>query len=1237
MDKNFYYDNDFNIDNAFTSVKFGYDMPILETDLNEMQEIQTFNRKSFINKICKSGIIELVDKDFKGEKIVYNPNGERNKIIVAPMRAVINGYELHIKGNYELINKDLSKTDGYIEIDLGEAPAGNIDDKNINGLYRDDFVYLQFWFEELSGKSTIRKYGNLNGEILKNSIYDKRINKETTRRMAIRWKICIKKGVDFSNWENGFGYNSFNDYSDITADIHVENYIDKVFKNATHSVFKGCEFYGDNNLWVAGKLNTNNPSMTKDKDLVFAIPLYKVTRRNKKLYSLKNPNGSIDFNHNDKNLRPDNKCFDMIYPTDVLDLRKNVIINNNYTEYYLDNTLRDIFNGQLMTKENKKMKRLQLGVKPIPINTNNLIFSDSFDLDNNPRLGNKPIISTKDNSEIKYVPSVTKWGVKIDGKCKINYEIKDIENPANNINANNGTIEFFLIPNWSTTDETEQTIFTLKDEMGHNFITMKKKSNKLVINRYHDYRIEGILDNPIPEPINIYSGVYALLSNRVYHIRIIWDANSDIDSNIFAVYINGKIIAETVAYDALSLMNITKLQIGDIEDIVYPSTGFIIDELNIFNKRLSNTVWNLPEDYLKGDAIIMPSFNGLFRNFRDNEYEQQNIVNYKVVSSGDTFEVKPPYNLRFGETTPEVYCINKHENSPEDLEEGYKIEGTWEGLNENKNLKFKLNDKILKSFNGERLAIKYSLIIKNDNKLDDIPNEILKAEVYNYNTKISNEISFNEENNYSVLNEPRKVEKLLTTTINNFKEDYEGVRYLFDLKDVGFDFSTFRNEHNQDFAFSRLLEYYVTGNGTNEIPNLPSELYGYKVLYIRNVYFLNNTMYDNSKKDTEKLNIISCKQVTNQDDKMVFNIKLNRVLRNGDKIKLEIALGGLVFDYNNISKTIVGNICKADYLEFTTTGDRSVYTIPVGNVLKDNGTNNITDQDDINRNGVILSLGKSFEVDPDDIEKSYYICFRNGVLYKYEYVDGINKPFLKIKITQIVDGFESQLPIGEKIQIPVLVTHQPSSEDIVSIWYNCIPYQGILSNNEVKLKRVSKWKYFITTFSSSYVNDKFNKAYSISNVINRLPGGLTSSLFIKGQDIDLKAYRFTNKESEEQYEINKKLIFIGQSFIGNTNDDIDKHMFDLDVDYIINKVHGKLQDDIININNKEFKIYLPECSYPINKYCGMASVVMDEYGDLYLLVIGDTNNNIPSLVNSITPKYADLFIIPNRPSQINRN
>src|SRR3712207_6150237 len=201
MDKNFYYDNDFNIDNAFTSVKFGYDMPILETDLNEMQEIQTFNRKSFINKICKSGIIELVDKDFKGEKIVYNPNGERNKIIVAPMRAVINGYELHIKGNYELINKDLSKTDGYIEIDLGEAPAGNIDDKNINGLYRDDFVYLQFWFEELSGKSTIRKYGNLNGEILKNSIYDKRINKETTRRMAIRWKICIKKGVDFRSEE----------------------------------------------------------------------------------------------------------------------------------------------------------------------------------------------------------------------------------------------------------------------------------------------------------------------------------------------------------------------------------------------------------------------------------------------------------------------------------------------------------------------------------------------------------------------------------------------------------------------------------------------------------------------------------------------------------------------------------------------------------------------------------------------------------------------------------------------------------------------------------------------------------------------------------------------------------------------------------------------------------------------------------------------------------------------------
>jgi hypothetical protein len=50
----------------------------------------------------------------------------------------------------------------------------------------------------------------------------------------------------------------------------------------------------------------------------------------------------------------------------------------------------------------------------------------------------------------------------------------------------------------------------------------------------------------------------------------------------------------------------------------------------------------------------------------------------------------------------------------------------------------------------------------------------------------------------------------------------------------------------------------------------------------------------------------------------------------------------------------------------------------------------------------------------------------------------------------------------------------------------------------------------------------------------------------------------------------------------------------------------------------------------------MACIVSDEFGDLYLFVIGDTNDNLSTINNYISPKFGDLFVIPYRPGFINR-
>ena len=85
-----------------------------------------------------------------------------------------------------------------------------------------------------------------------------------------------------------------------------------------------------------------------------------------------------------------------------------------------------------------------------------------------------------------------------------------------------------------------------------------------------------------------------------------------------------------------------------------------------------------------------------------------------------------------------------------------------------------------------------------------------------------------------------------------------------------------------------------------------------------------------------------------------------------------------------------------------------------------------------------------------------------------------------------------------------------------------------------------------------------------------------------------------------------------------------------------------MQDDNIILKNTDYMIYLPMNESidgqtgSINRYCGMSCVVMNEFGDLYVLIIGDTNNNTSTNNNYVCPTYGDMFMIPYRPSVAGR-
>ena len=1082
MKNGFEHSNQFNTDSSFTSIKFGYDRPILETELNELQEIQNHNRKLLANKICKSGIIDLVDKDFAGEPIVYNPNNELNKIAIAPMKVIVNGYEIHVCGNYKI-----GEINTYLDIDLGDAPTGNEEETK----FRQDLVFLQVWLEEFEGNDEMKRYGHDDGTVIPNTIVDERVGEETSHRMLLKWKIrttnMLNKYMDFNRWEYGFGFenNGAGNFVRIETDIldnlniNNDNY-DKIFANATHYMFKGCMFYGDNNLWVAGRPDRTDPSNTKDTQYVYALPLFRVDRRNQQIFSIDNSNGSKSFDEQNINLRPDHKCYNLVYESDIVDLRKTVIIGDNEATYRLDNTLNELFTGKLSTKDNEKMKRIQFGIKPLTKQINNIIFLETFNKGSDglpiPDLGHKPTIEPK-NITLEYKPSVTELGVNMNGKYKIIYDMRTIS-----INKDEGTIEFFLSPNWNGFDNVEQDILTLNYQSVNNdietpFLTIKKINSYDKLNNFIDSRLVvkrfiGTSNTAHCSEMNV--GISKISKGKMYHFRISWS----VQKNEFNCYLNGKIIGNSLDKDILKAANvpINKMIIGNIESNVKANTGFIIDELAIYKTALLNTNWSIPQDYIDGNASILPSFNSVLRNYRSNQHQQNDCVNYVETKVGaTTIEIHAPYGTIIGNTTPKIYCLKKHVNSPGNLLEGVELTGSWTGLGTNR-LIFTLNTTAILNFaqfTGEVVAVQYSIITTGKNNIDDIPNEILKSEMHNIETDKVDEVSFNIENNTNEINNPREIKKLVTkTTDSQGNIQYAPVRNIYNVHDIAYDFSTFRNEKNNDFAFARMLEFYVEGNNTNTY-NIDKVLYGYDVSYIRKATII---ISDTNGFEKEKeINITSIVLVDNK-----VRVTISEVIMSGVKIKFEIGLCGITFDYNNNSKTYVGNMCKSYLLEFTSPGTSYEYVIPVNNMTYG-----------MCQHGIITSIGKQFVYDIDEYgnvlseKQPEHICYVDGVQQTYRLLDGHNKPFIKIHIEyEDTDGGVNKIPFGTKIQIPILVTYQPTSSDILSVWYNYTPYQGILDLSKKKVRRLSDWKYFITTLSSSNENDKYNNKHSLNNLVN---------------------------------------------------------------------------------------------------------------------------------------------------------
>lgn len=151
----------YNEHSGVSSVVFGSDTPVLEVELNEMQEIQKTTLRNFIKNVIGNGI---TDKS----KIAYK-DGVLS--VASDCSFVVDGYIILCTG--------LSIT----------APDNST-------------VYLQVWEEDVDYTSTLKKGGNEQAtETITNYIKDSRYPIETSRRKVLKYKLSLTQSQE-SNVHN---------------------------------------------------------------------------------------------------------------------------------------------------------------------------------------------------------------------------------------------------------------------------------------------------------------------------------------------------------------------------------------------------------------------------------------------------------------------------------------------------------------------------------------------------------------------------------------------------------------------------------------------------------------------------------------------------------------------------------------------------------------------------------------------------------------------------------------------------------------------------------------------------------------------------------------------------------------------------------------------------------------------------------------------------------------------------
>lgn len=540
---------------SFKSLIGGTGGYFLEDEMNEMQWIQNEARTEILKSQFHSGIV--YDKE---NRLILqnNENYIPNLFSFSPTKALINGYLIDLRGNLGR----LYDNNGFNNVLLHDSPEDG---------FRDDFVYLEVKFKIVKVGDEIWFNGNednVNG-VIENDLFDRRINGETTRRIQLQWKIKTVKGIDFESFKDGFD-NQFKN-----GNIQNYNVRDREYYSFWRSDLNLDQKnnFSDKGLWVCGT-GVSGDFETFD-GYIYAIPLFKVSRRNSKPYSESNINGGIAYVPNNGSIsdRPDNKYYNIIYKDDIIDLR----YYNDFNKIDYDNILCENFEklltGKLSSNKNNEVIKEYFGVEPIGKDDNTILYATFNNNSLNNLINNLPP-TLSSNGKYEFVNSVEQDGIVLNNKY-LSYSLTSVS-------LNEARVSFFI----KLMDVDNKNIFSLKNNTS-NVLSLSIIDGYIVVKNNTSILLSySLLDS-------------GLRLNEFSHICIAWSKSK----NLIYLVVNGNVITSNSLVGKFSSTQINNCIVGYNDINEYYCNDCILDEFEI-SKICNYGFSNLPIDFKNGFAKL---------------------------------------------------------------------------------------------------------------------------------------------------------------------------------------------------------------------------------------------------------------------------------------------------------------------------------------------------------------------------------------------------------------------------------------------------------------------------------------------------------------------------------------------------------------------------------------------------------------------------------------------------------